>query len=134
MLWVALHFPNLAREALEPIAAWACQFTPRVSLEPPCALVLEASGSLRLFGGGKPFLRRLPREGLARRCPEQLLVDLDWALGALPEPREYFVPPEHFDVKLELPGEVNYTEGVLFAARRLLVQLEGLLAARQAGI
>ena len=199
MLWVALHFPNLAREALEPIAAWAYQFTPRVSLEPPCALVLEVSGSLRLFGGGKPFLRklhaalaeldlqfslavaptaraalwrarggggkldelaleaigldaetlvffrsigvstvgelrRLPREGLARRCPEQVLVDLDWALGALPEPREYFVPPERFNVKLELPGEVNYTEGVLFAARRLLVQLEGLLAARQAGI
>jgi protein ImuB len=51
MLWVALHFPCLPAPALEPIAAWACQFTPRVSLEPPEALLLEVEGSLRLFGG-----------------------------------------------------------------------------------
>src|SRR3989442_1183586 len=51
MLWVALHFPQFRRQALsrghappEPerealaaVAAWACQFTPRVSLEPPQA-------------------------------------------------------------------------------------------------
>ena len=51
MLWVALHFPCLPPHALPPIAAWACQFTPRVSLEPPQELVLEIEGSLRLFGG-----------------------------------------------------------------------------------
>src|SRR5688572_20001779 len=51
MLWVALHFPSLAPGTLEAIAAWACQFTPKVSLEPPQGLLLEVEGSLRLFGG-----------------------------------------------------------------------------------
>ena len=55
MLWVALRFPCLPPEALAPIAAWACQFTPRVSLEPPQELLLEVQGSLRLFGGFEPI-------------------------------------------------------------------------------
>ncbi|TAK82782.1 MAG: DNA polymerase Y family protein [Betaproteobacteria bacterium] len=198
MLWVALHFPHLPPGALETIAAWACQFTPRVSLEPPQALLLEAQGSLRYFGGeeaffarlaqgltelgleprsasaatpraalwlarsekqdleqvpleaicdGEPlvFLRsiglgnlgdlvRLPREGLARRCGQALLDDLDRALGAAPEPRAYFSPPPSFAAKLELPAAVAHAEALALAARRLLARLEGLLAARQAGV
>jgi protein ImuB len=198
MLWLALHFPPLPPGTLEAIAAWACQFTPKVSLEPPQALLLEVEGSLRLFGGlaplqekigrglaqmgmqastgtaataraalwlsrhdqasleatpieaaceGEPLaflqsigiatlgaLLRLPRAGLARRCGQALLDDLDRARGALPEPREFFSPPPRFAARLELPAEVAHAEGLLFAARRLLVQLEGLLAARQAGI
>jgi len=198
MLWVALHFPHLPPDALETIAAWACQFTPRVSLEPPQALLLEVQGSLRYFGGAEAFfarlsrglneldfevktasaatpraalwlagggkkileevpleaacsgeplaflrsigiarlggLMRLPRAGLARRCGQALLDDLDRALGAAPEPRAYFSPPPRFAAKLELPAAVAHAEGLLFAARRLLAQLEGLLAARHAGV
>jgi protein ImuB len=52
----------------------------------------------------------------------------------VPEAREFFVPPASFDATLELPAEVTHAEGLLFAARRLMVQLEGLLAARHAGI
>jgi hypothetical protein len=44
-------FPAPAAATLEAIGAWACQFTPKVSLEPPQALLLEVEGSLRLFGG-----------------------------------------------------------------------------------
>jgi protein ImuB len=77
---------------------------------------------------------QLPREGLAKRCGQELIDDLDRALGTLPEPRQFFAPPARFDATLELPGAVTHAEGVLFAARRLLVQLEGLLAARQAGV
>src|SRR5215212_9998647 len=51
MLWVALHFPGLPPSMLEPVAAWACQFTPKVSLEAPDALLVEVEGSLRYFGG-----------------------------------------------------------------------------------
>jgi protein ImuB len=198
MLWVALHFPLPPPGTLETIAAWACRFTPKVSLEPPQALLLEVEGSLRLFAGrdgltqqllkgveemgfaarlatgptaraalwlargdkknlrqislevvgheeAAAFLKsigiatlgelaRLPRAGLARRCGQALLDDLDRALGAAPEPRQFFDPPPHFAAKLELPGPVAHAEGLLFAARRLLVALEGLLAARQAGI
>jgi protein ImuB len=196
MLWIALHFPCLPPQALPPIAAWACQFTPRVSLEPPQELLLEVQGSLRLFGGfesfkrdlaaglcklGYPFsfatagtaraalwlsrgegeafealpvgvtrfdaeffksigistvgeLLKLPREGLGQRCGARLLAELDRALGAVPEPRAFFLPPPSFAAKLELPAEVAHAAGLLFGARRLLVQLEGLLTAQQAGI
>src|SRR5206468_3761692 len=109
MFWVALHFPGLAAGMLEPLAAWACQFTPRVALEPP-------------------------REGPARRCGQGLIDELDRALGKLPEPREFFAPPERFAARLELPAEVTHAEALLFAARRLLVPLAGLLAARHAGV
>ena len=79
-------------------------------------------------------LLRLPREGLAQRCGAHVAGDLDRALGALPEPRVFFAPPPRFAAGLELPAPVSHAEGLLFGARRLLVQLEGLLAARQAGI
>ena len=59
MFWVALHFPCLPPQALAPIAAWACQFTPRVSLEPPQELLLEVHGSLRLLGGFRPLTQKL---------------------------------------------------------------------------
>lgn len=79
-------------------------------------------------------LLQLPREGLARRCGEGVLADLDRALGAAPEPRAFFAPPASFAAQLELPAEVTHAEGLLFGARRLLAQLEGLLSARQEGI
>jgi protein ImuB len=196
MFWVALHLPGLAAETLLPLAAWACQFTPRVALEPD-ALLLEVEGSLRYFGNsgallvalecglvelgvqvslataptaraalwrargnGLPFpdlpvsvigdehaaffksigvttlgqMLALPREGLAQRCGQKLIDELDRALGKLAEPREFFAPPERFSARLELPAEVSHAEALLFGARRLLVQLDGLLAARQAGV
>ncbi|MDH4324425.1 MAG: DNA polymerase Y family protein [Betaproteobacteria bacterium] len=185
--------------ALEAIAAWACQFTSKVSLEPPQSVLLEVEGSLRLFGGAARLmarlrngladlgfkallaagptaraalwlargggetlqalpigalalepqalallgrigvgtlgeLMRLPRAGIAARFGEGLLRDLDRALGRSPEPRIFFQPPERFDMQLELPAPAIEAERVLFAARRLLLQLEGFLAARQAGV
>ena len=50
-------------ESLLGIAAWAVQFTPSVALEFPDALLLEVSGSLRLFGGLEKIIAAL-REGL----------------------------------------------------------------------
>jgi protein ImuB len=185
--------------ALEAIASWACQFTAKVSLEPPQGVLLEVEGSLRLFGGAARLmarlrsgladlgfeallaagptaraalwlargggetlqalsigaidpepealallrrigvrtlgeLMRLPRAGVAARFGQALLRDLDRALGQAPEPRVFFEPPERFSMQLELPAPVMEAERVLFAARRLLLQLEGFLAARQAGV
>ncbi len=50
-------------ESLLGIAAWAAQFTPSVALEFPDALLLEVSGSLKLFGGLEKIIAAL-REGL----------------------------------------------------------------------
>lgn len=79
-------------------------------------------------------LMQLPRDGVARRLGHELLDVLEQALGKVPEPRAWFVPPERFAARLELPAQVTETEGLLFAARRLLAQLEGVLAARHSGI
>ena len=55
--------PDLERAALERLAAWALAFSDRVSLDPeparPAALVLEARGSLRLFGGAAALRQRV---------------------------------------------------------------------------
>ncbi len=79
-------------------------------------------------------LLALPREELARRCGPGLIDEMDRAMGSLPEGRLFFTPPARFAARLELPAPVSHAEGLLFAAHRLLVQLEGLLAARQAGV
>ncbi len=219
MLWIALYFPHLADPPatsataaidLNNLAAWAGRFTPNVSLEKPCGLLLEVAGSLQLYGGlpalvrsvradlrdmgyrvqlaGAPTARaawwlaladhprfvtelpsltaalrplplrtlesgdktfallsrsgirtlgevwQLPRDGLARRCGQDLLDRLDRALGHLPEPRPYFQPPLQFHARQELAAEVCHTEPLLFVAQRLLLQLEGYLDARSAGI
>lgn len=66
-LWIGLCFPQLESDAnqteLESLAAWAGRFTPQVSLEPPCGLLLEVAGSLKLYGG-LPALVRAMRSDL----------------------------------------------------------------------
>src|SRR5256714_1686076 len=79
-------------------------------------------------------LRALPREGVARRFGQEPLAELDRALGGLPDPRNFFVPPARFGAAIELPAEVTQAEALLFAARRLIVQLAGFLAARSGGV
>jgi protein ImuB len=77
---------------------------------------------------------RLPRAGMVRRFGKGLLEELGRALGRLPDAREFFVPPPSFERRLELPACVQEAEGLLFAARRLLPELEGYLSLRQAGV
>ena len=49
------------QRALHDLAAWAYQFSARLSFE-PCLLLLEIGASLRLFGGRNALLTRLQRE------------------------------------------------------------------------
>ncbi|HEX9396146.1 MAG TPA: DNA polymerase Y family protein [Burkholderiales bacterium] len=82
MLWVALHFPRLPPATLEPVAAWACQFTPKVSLEPPQALLAEVAGSLRRFGGPRRLLEKI-RQGLGELGLEATVATAPTARAAL---------------------------------------------------
>lgn len=77
---------------------------------------------------------RLPRGGTARRFGQALIDELDRALGRLPEARAFFVQPPSFERSLELPAPVHAAEALLFAAHRLLPELEGFLTLRQAGV
>jgi protein ImuB len=78
-------------------------------------------------------LLQLPRASLARRFGPALLEELDRALGERPDPRPLFEPPARFDAELELAARVEQAEQLLFAARRLVLQLCGWLQAREAG-
>ena len=91
--------------------------------------MLEAIGA-RTLGD----LLRLPRDGIARRFGQPVLDQLDRGLGRLAEPRRFFTPPARFRTCLELAAEVVDAEALVFAAKRLLVQLGGFLAARAGGI
>jgi protein ImuB len=75
----------------------------------------------------------LPRAGLARRLSQVLLDRLDRALGHIPDPRPSFVPPVHFTTSLQLPAPVEEAAALVFAARRLLAELTGFLAATGKG-
>ena len=209
-LKIIAHDEAAERAALERIAVWGFQFTPAVSIAAPAELLLEAGGSLKLFGGlnrmhqclerglaelgysasaayaptplaAQLFARaglsvriqhrdvlrheleklpasvldrhsetaamfesfgihtigeclHLPRSGLAHRLGQRLLDDLDRALGKRPDPRPPFIPPPGFTASLPLPAPVEQAEALLFAARRLLTELCGWLAATGNGV
>src|SRR3954463_5622556 len=50
-LRIARRDPAAEAEALVGVAGWAAQFTPKVALEFPATVLLEVSGSLKLFRG-----------------------------------------------------------------------------------
>ncbi|MCX7962469.1 MAG: DNA polymerase Y family protein [Burkholderiales bacterium] len=100
-----------------------------LGLDPDREELLDALG-VHTLGA----LMRLPREGVARRFGQTLVDELDRALGRLPEARTLYVPPARFAARLELPAPVAEAQATLFAARRLLAQLEGFLVARCSGV
>jgi protein ImuB len=127
----------LARAGREDVLTEAAQLTAGLAGLPvhlaqaACAHtdLLEALGVITLGD-----CLALPREGLARRFGEGFLDELDRALGLRPDPRAWFEPPACFRSRLELPMEVAVADALLFAARRLLGELEGFLRARDAGV
>ncbi|WP_206047073.1 Y-family DNA polymerase, partial [Noviherbaspirillum denitrificans] len=79
-------------------------------------------------------LRRLPRAGLQRRCGKEVLDGLDRAYGHTPELFEWVQAPKTFSAQLELPDRIEHAEAMLFAARRLLLQMTGWLVAQQLAV
>jgi protein ImuB len=76
-------------------------------------------------------IRRLPRPGLKRRCGAQLLETLDRAYGLATELYEWLAVPPTFSARIELPDRTEHADAMLFAARRLIVQMCGWLSAQQ---
>ena len=203
MYWIAL-LPSHEDER----TAWgwrALQFTPRVA-EVDEALLVEASASLRLWGGRNGLLARLLQEteplapvqwaqartalsalGLLRlqlrgespagasaarssaRCADRgtgacshpgahrlpqlgrsarpcrgrgwrgasarrLLEALDAAYGERPERYPWLQLPEEFDLKVELAALATTAPELMWAAQRLLTQLQVWLQARHRGV
>jgi protein ImuB len=79
-------------------------------------------------------LRSLPRPGITRRFGKEVLAELDRAFGIESEIHAWYEPPLRFCARLELPARVDNAEALLFAARRLLMQMTGWLVARHAAV
>lgn len=77
---------------------------------------------------------RLPREGFAKRFGAMRLLELDRALGRLPDPRVNYRAPERFTADFELHEEESDTALLLNACRELLLRLEDFLLRRQMAV
>lgn len=120
---VVIDDPQKLKEEIRTLPAWVLRRDAKVSA------MLEAIG-VKTLGD----LLALPRAGLARRFGQELLDQIDRALGNMPDPRVFFSVPEKFLREIELPAPVREAETLLFAAKRLLMELRGFLLARSAAI
>jgi protein ImuB len=75
----------------------------------------------------------LPREGFTRRFGAEYLLQLDRALGHLPDPRNSWRAPERFCADYEMTEEQTDRELLLNICRELLLSHEQFLLARQLG-
>ncbi|MCB1845745.1 MAG: DNA polymerase Y family protein, partial [Halioglobus sp.] len=76
-------------------------------------------------------LLRLPRDGFSQRFGATHLLELDRALGRLPDPRPHFRRAERFVADCDLEGEQSDRAWLLAACERLLQKLERFLLTRQ---
>ena len=77
-------------------------------------------------------LKRVPRDGLARRFGPVVLDELDRATGARPDPREPITLSPTFDSRLELFARADTTEQLMHGAAVLLARLVAWLSAQHA--
>lgn len=115
--------PERAAQWLDALPlAWVCQAW---SVSEPLQGLMEGLG-LRSLGD----LRRLPREGLARRVGPGILLRLDQAYGTAASVMSFHEPPPRFHQVCELPHATDRQDDLLIALERLLHALTGWLAAR----
>ena len=79
-------------------------------------------------------LLALPRDGLAKRFPGEVLDHLDTLLGQRPLALDFYRPPDVFDARIELNFEVESHQALLFPLRRLTGDLAAYLAGRDSGV
>ncbi len=103
---------------------------PLACLDWPTALC-EALGGMGVMTVGDCL--RLPREGFTRRFGAERLLELDRALGHLPDPRTSWRAPERFCADYEMTEEQTDRELLLNICHELLLSHEQFLLARQLG-
>lgn len=85
----------------------------RIGLEQTVATALSRMG-LRTLSQ----VQALPRQTLARRFEAQVLRHLDTLLGERPLALGFYLPPDRFDVRIELNFDVQSHQALLFPLRR----------------
>lgn len=76
----------------------------------------------------------LPRAGVTRRFPPEVLRHLDMLMGEQPMPLAWYQPPDVFDLRIELGFEVESSQALLFPLKRLTSDLAAYLAGRDGGV
>ena len=101
----------------------------RIGLEPSVATALSRMG-LRTLSQ----VQALPRQSLARRFEVQVLKHLDTLFGARRLALSFYLPPDRFDVRIELNFDVQSHQALLFPLRRLTSDLSAFLCGRDSGV
>jgi protein ImuB len=147
---VALGFSHRIAVAPNPRAAWVLAGTQdAIALMQPSALPvalaripvaharLDAKTAQALHAMGLRRLGQLfaaPRASLAQRFGNGLLEHLDRLRGDAPDPVPLYRPPDRFDLRLELPYDVEHSQALLFPLRRMTADLGAFLAGRDGGV
>ena len=76
----------------------------------------------------------LPRAGLARRFPADVLRHLDALMGGRELALAWYRPPDRFAMRIELGYEVESSQALLFPLKRLTADLAAFLAGRDGGV
>ncbi|WP_163026833.1 Y-family DNA polymerase, partial [Pseudomonas viridiflava] len=76
----------------------------------------------------------LPRDTLARRFPASVLQHFDTLLGERPVALECYMPPDFFDLRIELNFDVESHQALLFPLKRLIADLAMFLTGRDSGV
>ena len=93
---------------------------------PPGVTDALAALGIACFGD----LKRLPRDGIARRFGVQIVRDIEAILGERADPRTPLVLPEQFTIRLELVCETTDSAQVLHAAELLFAEADDFLRVR----
>jgi protein ImuB len=101
----------------------------RACLPDDCGLLLHKMGVRHLRQ-----VFELPRAGLRRRFGDGILDALDRMCGDAPELLKCYMPPDCFDMRVELAYEVEHHQALLFPVRRMTADLSAYLAGRDGGV
>jgi protein ImuB len=77
---------------------------------------------------------RQPYAGLQKRFGDSFVLDLDRALGRVSDVRSFYEPPDAFASQIDFCFEIKESDRLLAPIGELLVELEGFLRARGAGV
>ena len=108
-LQVQDDIPDLPEKLLTRLAEWCIRFSPRVAIDPPDGLMIDATGCSHLWGGDSDYLtdieRKLKQKGYGVRTAIADTPGVAWAVARYGK-HPLVIPPNcHVEALLPLPPE-----------------------------
>lgn len=76
----------------------------------------------------------MPRDGLTRRFPVEVLRHIDALMGERDVALDWYRPPDRFAMRIDLGYEVESSQALLFPLKRLTADLAAFLTGRDGGV